>query len=88
MERMTVGTDDWGQPTAPTWATHLDEQACWAWSEFETVSQTPEKTVSLPVMRMMLPLGTDVNEDDMILDVRDRRNALLFRGPFAVDGIE
>lgn len=73
------GTDDYGQPDAPSWADHLTSQAC-RYYEGATGREVeePGKTAVIYEPRLLLPHGTDVTEEDRVTAITDRQsNALI-----------
>lgn len=86
IERDTsTGSDDWGGDTAPSF-TPLTTAKCFAWTKSGREIADGTKGALIKVMRIMFPLGTDVQPDDEISDITDRRGAVLIPGRLKVDG--
>ena len=67
-----TGSDGWGQPNAVSWAAHLPSLACWYWTKDEREVIDGVKTAILANHTMMVPLGTDITEDDRVTAIKDR----------------
>lgn len=81
-------TDDWGgelaDPDPQVWAEGVP---CYAWQPVENVEQLMEASGMFGVVRMIVPAGTDVSEEDVIDEITDRRGNTIFDGPLRVFGI-
>ena len=67
-----AGEDGFGGPGAATWGSHLASLPCWAYTKGEREIIDGDKTVVLADHKMMVPLGTDVTEDDRVTAIKDR----------------
>ncbi len=83
-----VGTDDWNTDPEEALAPHLADVHCWAWIGTDRETVDGDKTVSIEVMRMMVPLRTDVTAKDQIISVKNRLGAILFTGPLRIETVE
>lgn len=65
--------DGWGNPNPPNWQTHLSAQPCrtQAAAGHDTIEGTTT-VVFIEDIRLILPLGTDITDQDRILSVTDR----------------
>jgi hypothetical protein len=82
-----LGTDEWGNPTTPTWATLFASVACYFWYPLLHGSESivdGARQVQLTLPMLVLPLGTPVTDDDRILSVTDRRGRVLQAGPLRI----
>ncbi len=88
IERDTAsGTDDFGHPFKPDF-TALATIPCWAWSSTERLVVDGDKVANIEAFKAMFPKGADVAEGDEIVNIRDRRKAILFAGRFAIETIQ
>lgn len=79
--------DSWGQPGAPGWETHLADQPCFAWARAGRERVADSTTVAaIEDLRLLLPFGTDVTEQDRIVSVEDR-GATLHAGPLQIRAV-
>ena len=80
IERGSSSPDAWGNPGVPTWSAHLSDQPCRAWATAGREAVTDTTTVVvIEDVRLILPLGTDVTEQDRIASVT-------YRGETTQDG--
>ncbi len=81
IERNTqTGTDPQGNALAPTWSTHLSDQACKLWQRPDDEIIDGRRTVVAESIRLVLPVATDVTEADRVNGVTDRRGATVLAG--------
>jgi len=72
--------DEWGTPDPADWQPHLSDQPCRAWATAGREAVTDTTTVVvIEDVRLILPLGTDVTEQDRIASVT-------YRGQTTQDG--
>ncbi|MEK7765271.1 MAG: hypothetical protein AAB368_03440 [bacterium] len=90
-----MGTDAWGHAKEAAWAGVAFGVPCLAYASAkrEAVAAGGGGAASIRAavledIRIMMPLGTDVTEKDRIVRVKDRAGALLFPGPFNVEGVQ
>lgn len=87
IERNAGGSeDDWGNPQADDWQTHLDDVPCRAWTNAAREPIDDETQVVLEDRRLTLTLGTDVTEHDRIASVTSGGTEI-FPGPMDIDGV-
>ena len=85
VERNTAaGTDAYGGPVAPAF-TVLGTFACFVWSRQGRVITDGDKTAVVEDLRAIFPLGTDIQETDEIVSVKDRRGVEIIAGRLRVD---
>lgn len=85
VERNTAsGTDAWGNPAAPSFAA-LATYACFVWSSRAREIRDGDKTAEIEELRVMFPLGTDIQAGDEISSVQDRRGATLIAGRLRIE---
>jgi hypothetical protein len=88
VQRYTPGaSDDSGNPTAGSWATHLSALACWLYGSTEKEAVTEETTAVITDLRLMVPLSADVTEQDRINGVTDRRGTAIEAGLLHIDTV-
>lgn len=80
-------TDPWGNDAADDWGPHLTDVSCRFWFRDAQTIYDGQKQVELTTRMLILPLETDVTEDDRVLNVRDRRDRELADGPMRIDSI-
>src|SRR5690242_10787800 len=79
-----LGTpDDWGTPSTPDWQDHLTGQPCRAWTMAGREQMDSSTTAVIEDMRMIVPLGTDVTEQDRVGDVTYRGDTIIV-GPTGI----
>lgn len=81
-----TGSDGFGQPVAPTWATAV-VLPCRAWNARRDPVRDGEKVVRTQEIRAAFPLGADIIEGDRLESITDRRGTVLFAGPLFVETI-
>lgn len=79
------GTDAWGQPVAPIWST-VATLSCFTWSNASRELVDGDKTAMIEDMRIMVALGADLQEDDEISAITDRKGNVLIPGRLKVEG--
>lgn len=87
VERATAGTDAWGNPAIPAWATHLPALPCRAWYSAGREVTDAGKTAVVEDRRMIVPRDTDVREDDRVAAVTNRKGEMLFPGPMRIESV-
>ena len=73
-----VVTDGVQQP--PSWADHLTELRCRAWTSAGREQLDPTTSVVVEDMRCIVQLGTDVNEQDRLNGVTDDEGNTIISG--------
>lgn len=84
---MAVGQDDWGDAPEPDWQVHLDDQPCFVWYERGLEVHDGRKTASIDNCRAIVPIGTDLANEDRLVRVNDRRGREVVSGPLRVESI-
>lgn len=77
-------SDTWGSSSDPGWVSHLVNVSCWYWYDrsWSIVDGTRQLQMSQP--KLLLPIGLDVNDDDRIVSVYDRRGRQIKSGPMRI----
>lgn len=86
IERGTASEDDWGQPGDSTWVAESEDVPCHAWVTGGREPTSPDRTVVVVDMRVLLPLDTDVTEADRIGDITER-GQVIFEGPHGIEAV-
>lgn len=73
--------DPFGGPEPPDWETLHEALPCKTWFESERQAIDSNKTAEVEDRKVIVPKGTDIRPGDRIVDVRDRRAAVIFTGP-------
>jgi hypothetical protein len=85
VERDTsTGEDDFGQPVKPDFTTH-GTFPCWAWSETRRLVVDGDKSALVEGLRFMFPIDADIAAGDQIVNITDRRDAILFGGRLQIE---
>lgn len=88
VERLTPGAiDDSGNPSPGTWAEHIAALPCWLYGSAERESVTEEKTAVVTDLKALVPLGTDITEQDRLNQVVDRRGNVIEPGLLEIDTV-
>lgn len=82
-----LGTDPYGNDPTPAWGAHLTDLPCRFWFEEGKTVIDGDKATELTIRMMIVPAGTDVTEDDRVLNVTDRLGASLADGPMRIDSV-
>lgn len=82
-----LGTDSWGNPNEPDWATHITSLPCRTWFDSEREVFDGNKSAAIENRKVIVPLGTDITEDDRIAQVTDRLGSVLFTGPAKIESL-
>lgn len=91
IERNTAtGTDQWGNPVAPSFASIGAPIPCFVSSSSrrQAVGEMTDgkKTIVVEDLRAIFPLGSDVQNGDEIVSVTDRQGTTLINGRLRIDG--
>ena len=79
--------DGLGQPIHSNVELH-DNLPCRAWSQGSKLIINVDKTVNIGRHAMIVPMGTDILEEDVVTRIRDRRDRLMFGNSiFRVDAV-
>lgn len=82
---VSTGTDSYGHPVTPDFQP-LATINCFAWSPSSREVQDGDKVAAIEDVRIMLPLGADVTENDEIARITSKAGVVLFAGRYRVDG--
>ena len=88
VRNVATGTDQFGQAVPPVWVDIQDPVACAVWSKTSREMVSGERTALIDDIRVALPLAADVEINDRIERVTDRRGVEQHPGPLRIDGIE
>lgn len=83
LKRPVTSTDGWNRP-AKTGETSLGVIPCRVFVRSATLHQEDDKIARVDEMRGLFPIDQDIQAEDILGDVTDRQNKLLFKGPFVV----
>ena len=81
------GTDDFGHPVAPVYATHATIP-CFVWSRDRREIVDGRKLAVIEDLRALFPIDADILEADEIASVTNRRGATLLSGRFRIEGLQ
>jgi len=76
-----------GVQQAPSWSDHLTGLACRAWTTAGREILDPTTSVIVEDMRVIVPLGTDVNEQDRLTGVVDREGNSVINGTVGIRAV-
>lgn len=79
-----TGTDQWNRPVAPSFSA-LATYPCFVWSKTSREITDGDKVAAISDLRIMLPLGTDIQVGDEIARVTDRKCNEIIAGRLRVD---
>ena len=86
VRRNTSGKDDYGHQKPAGFEMVQDSVPCYVW-----ISQTKEfvdaKEVVVEVVKGYFRAGIDLQRDDQIVEVKDRRGRVVMAGPLVVDSL-
>lgn len=80
-------TSPWGGDPPPDWDLHLTDLHCRFWFDSGQTKYDGQKQVEITTRKLVVPLGTDITEDDRIVSVRDRRGRVVADGPMRIDSV-
>ena len=84
------GRDQWGQEQPPQWATLHAALPCFAWVRADRIKGervTADTTAVIEDLRMIVPLGTSINETDRVSTIKNRAGIELHRGPMGIESV-
>jgi hypothetical protein len=83
--------DGWGNEQPEVWSDSIIDQPCYFWfgsNEGAAVTvMDGQKAVLVQSIKMVVPLGTNVTEDDRVENVRHRHGAEIMQGPLRIDSV-
>jgi hypothetical protein len=79
------GSDAWGNPMSPSFASTGAALACFAWSVSASQVVDGEKTAEIESFRALFALGADVRPGDEIASITDRRGTVIIPGRLRVE---
>jgi hypothetical protein len=79
--------DPYGNSGLPDWETHLENVPCRWWFEGVRTQVEGAKELEISTRKLVVPLETDVTEDDRIAWVHDQRGRELADGPMKIDSV-
>jgi hypothetical protein len=80
-------TNSWGGKDV-SFTTHIAGQICRAWTASESLDVGDDKILTMNVRYVIVPLGTDVTEDDRVGNIYLRDGTVLWPGPHTIDEVE
>jgi hypothetical protein len=83
----TTTPDPYGNHELPSWQTHLSDLHCRWWFQATRTIMNGDTQQEVQVRKLVVPLDTDVTEDDRVLEVVDRRGRQLSVGPMRIDSV-
>ncbi len=88
IERNTATAEDtYGHPVTPVFEAHATIP-CWIWSRQRREVVDGSKTAVIEDLRVMFPLGADVQAGDKITSITDRRGAEIMAGEFMIEPVQ
>lgn len=75
-----------GNPAPPDWQPHLADVPCVGWTTMGKEVAQDEAIIDAENMRLLLPIGTDVNERDRVGDITDRGDVYM-SGPIGIRAV-
>lgn len=82
---VSTGTDAWNQPVAPDYQPHA-VLPCFAYAKSASDVVDGKKNAIVQDIRIMFALGSDVLATDRVAQITDRKDVVLFAGPFRIEG--
>ena len=80
--------DDYNQVGAKTWSTKTTDLVCWAWSQSRTEVFDQQKVAVVEALKMIVPLGTSIDERDRVNGIKDRDGNVIFSGIFGIEAVQ
>jgi hypothetical protein len=82
---VSTGKDAWSQPVAALFQ-HFCVTPCFAWTPSAREIKDGNKVAALEDVRMLLPLSSEVTENDEVAQITNKAGDVLFEGRFRVEG--
>ena len=87
VERNTAsGTDSWGGPAEPVFTVLHNALPCFVYSQSSRELVDGAKTAMIEDLRVMMALGADLAEGDVITSVTDRMGNEIIAGRLKIEG--
>ena len=86
----TTDRDGYGAKATPVWASHIASQPCFFYREGRIDSEESVRargTILHDMLRLMVPLGTDITEKDRINGVTKRDGTVIETGYMAITSV-
>ena len=91
VERNTTTTRTaYGGKNVPTWSSHIPSMPCFFYREGRSASEQAERsrgTILHDMLRLLVPLGTDITEADRINGVTKRDGTVIEGGPMRITSV-
>ncbi len=81
------GEDGFGMKLPRDWQTHIASQACFLYTIREDEIIDGVKHVVLGFEKLLMPLGTDITEDDRLLNIKDRLGVTLIANVMRITSV-
>ena len=82
-----TGTDGFGMPNAESFTAHLASLPCWVYTKGEREIVDGTKTAILADHKMLVPIGTDITEDDRVTAIKDRLAANIIANTMRIHAV-
>lgn len=81
--------DEWGNDEPPVWGDAVTQTgiSCRYWYDDAATIMDGEKRIMSAARYVLLPIDTDVTEDDRVSTITDRRGRVLVEGPLRIDSL-
>lgn len=85
---MVTPVDAYGDAPTPSWTTHIASLACFFYVGTGGAEQARQRgTVVFEQLRMLVPKGTDITEQDRINGIVDRRGTSIYAGALNIESV-
>ena len=88
LERFTHTEDQYNQVGKKTWTTKTASLVCWAWSLSRSEVFDQQKVAVVESLKMIVPLGTSIDERDRVNGIKDRDDNVIFSGIFGIEAVQ
>jgi len=86
IERDAASTDTWGNPDTPDWQAHLADVPCRVIVDAGREPVDSDRTVVVVDLRLIVPLSTDVTEQDRVSEIVERGSDYT-DGPLGIEAV-
>lgn len=86
----TTARNPHGGKSTPTWSEHLPALPCFFYREKRSSSEESERTrgtIHHDMLRLLVPLGTDITEADRLNGVTERDGTVIEAGPMNITSV-